>query len=79
VKSRSLGLGSGQNSFGLQTSRCKPLLKECLGLGLALLFGLGNHSSGLFASGLETTLGLLSGCLKPALQNCFLVVDSLQG
>jgi hypothetical protein len=79
VKSHSFGLGNAQNSFGLQTSCFKPLLKECLGLGLALLFGLGNHSPGLFAGSLETGLGLLSGCLKPVFQDRFLVVDSLQG
>jgi hypothetical protein len=53
------------------------LLKERLGLGLGLLLGLGNHLSSLFASCLEINLGLVSGYLKPMLQNCFLVVDGL--
>jgi hypothetical protein len=77
VKRGSLCFSRGQNGLGLQPSCFKPLLKERLGLSLALLLGLGNHSSGLFASCLESDLGLLSGCLKLALQNCFLVVDSL--
>jgi hypothetical protein len=77
VKRGSLCFSCGQNGLGLQPSCFKPLLKERLGLSLALLLGLGHYPSGLFANCLEINFGLLSGCLKLALQNCFLVMDSL--
>jgi hypothetical protein len=79
MKSRSLRLGAGQNNLGLLLSRFKPLLKERLGLGSALLLGLSHNSPGLLASCLETDLGLLSGGLKLASQICLFLMDGRQG
>jgi hypothetical protein len=79
VKSRSLRLGTGHNGLGLPLRRLKPLFKEGLGLGSALLLGLSDNSLGLPASGLETDLGLLSGGLKLASQICLFLMDGRQG